>query len=445
VLDKPEGFQGTVTLSTQAQATRGAGGDPWLKPPPGLEAMPELYRPIGRTGARSVGSTSYVLDLDVDEASRRLVTPENALRLRLPPAPGEEVADLLPVVYDGEDYLLAGYAGDEPNVVELVHLPPTVVTEVATKRGRVVRTLRLFIYKRMGRYVSALGLRRRVKVDGRATYAPVARDQFKRGDRVAIMIHGFTGETEPLIGEPADFIQGIHSYDHILTWDYESFGTKIDELGEDFARALRQQCGFGKDDGITVHVYAHSMGSVVSRCMIELCGGHEMVDSLVMAGPPNRGSSLASVSRGAVYMIVAGLNMATKFPLAGVVNWPLKMLYDLGHGWADLAVDSGFLRKLNDLTEPSNVPYLVLAGDNSLVERDSRLNRLAHKVLDTSLDALFGEENDVVVGQSCLRGVRGGSYPKLDIVDLACDHFSYFEDPESRDEIAKWMKAQPLP
>jgi len=442
-LVKPDRFQGQVTVTTWGQAARGAEGDPNLKPPPGLERLPDLFQPIGRPGTRSVGPSGLVIAFDVDEASRRSITPENPLRLELPPVVGEEVADLLPVIFDGEDYLLAGYA-DSPNVVELVTLPPPVVSTDAegrpTARG-IGRTIRLFIYKKVGRYTPLTGLRRGALVNGEAEYSEVQQGQFQPDDRVAVFVHGFASDSRWMIERPAQFLrQAVQAYDHLLTWDYETFGTSIQDNGEQLALALKQQCGFGPDDETTIHVYAHSMGCLVSRCMIELSGGHQFVDRLVMAGPPNRGTTLANLSRGAVYLITALINRYAAIPPIGAVKWTLKQVYQQGAGWADIAVDSPIVEQLNALEEPSNVPYLVLAGENLLDEGEqNRLDRLAHKVLDQSLDAIFGEQNDVAIGVSSMRSVRRGAYPRLKVEELPCDHFHYFATPQGREAVKRWV------
>ncbi len=435
VLEKPEGVEGTVTVTTWTQATRAAQGDPDLKPPPGLEAFPELYQPVGREGTRSVGSASLVLGLDLDDESRGLITPDNPLRLHLPEAPGEEVADLLPIIFDGEDYLLAGYSSDGRAVVELVDLPPVS----APTRG-MGRTLRLFLYKKMGRHIPEFGLRNGVAENGKVLYTPVSRDQFRPGDRVAILVHGFKDDTSWFVKNVAPMlVDKILPYDHMLAWDYETWGTSVQESGEDFARALRQQCGFVPGDGITVHVYAHSMGTLVSRAMIELSGGHEMVDGLCLAGPPNNGSTLINVAKGAAFLVMTALNHATKIPAIGKVSWPLKELFKAGEGFADLAVNSPITRTLNGLTKPDNVPYLVLAGKNLPDELASRFNRLAYKVFDTTLDAIFGEDNDTAIGLSSLRGVRGEAYPKLTIKELPCDHSGYYVISQGREAIREWV------
>jgi pimeloyl-ACP methyl ester carboxylesterase len=436
VLVKPEGFEGQVTLTTWGQATRGVDGDPSLRPPPALQDLPELFQPLSRVGTRSVGPTGLVLAFEVDEDSRKSITPENPLFVELPAVPDEDVTDLLAVVFDGEDYLLVGYAGENANTLELVDLP-----EVAAPTRGMGRTIRLFIYKKMGRFVPEFDLRRRVEVNGNFEYGEVKPEQFQAGDKVAVMVHGFKSDTRWMLDDPSEFLlDEVVPYDHILTWDYDTYGTHAEQTGKDFAQALKQRCGFGPQDDITVHVYAHSMGCLISRCMIELHKGHEMVDRLVMAGPPNLGSPIINMTRGAAYLVMAGLNQVSKVPAVGLVTWPMKELYKQGEGWADLVVDSDIIKKLNALEKPDNVPYLVLAGKNLPQEQVDRLNRLAHKVLDTSLDAIFGEDNDTAIGLSSLRGVRAETYPRLTIKELPCNHSGYFDHPESREAVKEWVK-----
>ncbi|MFB2894652.1 caspase family protein [Aerosakkonemataceae cyanobacterium BLCC-F50] len=440
-LVKPEGFQGEVSVTTLSQGTRSIEGDPSLKLPPGLDRFPDLFQPVGRTGTRSVessfGSRALVIAFDVDEASRQSITPENPLRLELPAVANSEGADLLPIAFDGEDYLLVGYGAPGGNAVDVVKLPSPVAPG---KRG-LGRTLQLFIYKKMGRYTGDIGLRRAELVNGKVEYRDIQRNEFKPGDKVALFVHGFTADTREMVETFAPFLRDqVLPYDHLLTWDYETFGSSVEENGKQLAQDLQQKCGFGSDDQITVHIYAHSMGCLVSRCAIELSGGHEFVDKLVMAGPPNKGSTLATLGRGIVYLFTVLINRASVIAPLGMFNYLLEQLYQQGIGATDLTVNSPILDRLNALKEPSNVPYLVLAGENQLSEEEhDRLNRLAQKLLDRTLDNLFGEQNDIAVGLSSMRGVRGGAYSNLRVEVLDCDHFHYFQTLQGREAVKRWV------
>jgi hypothetical protein len=149
-LIKPEGFAGEVTITALGLATRGTEGDPGLRPPPGLEAFSDLFAPLGHEGTRSIGRTDVVIGIEADEASRRLITPANPIRLELPTTQGGDVADLVPVIFDGEDYLLAGYGAVGGGAVDIVDLPSPSGIGGPTTRG-IGRTLRLFVYKRLAR------------------------------------------------------------------------------------------------------------------------------------------------------------------------------------------------------------------------------------------------------------------------------------------------------
>lgn len=434
VVQAPAGFSGSVTVTTLGQAKRGVDSESGLKLPPGLGGVEHLLQPVSRKGTRSVGSTALMLEFGVDEASRQAVTEANPLKIGLPSEPGE-AAEFMPIVFDGEDYLPVGFTSEDGSGVEIVNLPEAKAGP--SKRG-IGRTIKLLLYKKAGRYTSLTGLRYLQEENGKREYTEIDRSVFKPGDKVALMVHGFTSDTSWMKNDLAGILQDKvgAGYDHFITWDYETFGTPIKETAEDLANALRQKCGFGPEDEMTLHVYAHSMGSIVSRTMIELKGGHEFVDGLVIAGPPNRGTTLATVGMGGVYGLTTLLNSYNLVPPVAAVNWGIKQIYGNALGPADLKVDSELLREINGLQEPANVPYLVIAGRNVPTEKQTRL---AQKILDKTLDTIFGEDNDIVIGLSSLREVRGGGYPKLRVMEVPCDHFAYYGLPEVQAEIKAWL------
>ena len=89
------------------------------------------------------------------------------------------------------------------------------------------------------------------------------------------------------------------------------------------------------------------------------------------------------------------------------------------------------------------MPYLVLVGDNRDDEQQhTRLNRIARKLLDQTLDTFFGDQNDLVIGVNSMRGVRNGTYAKARLVPLACNHFGYYGDPEAQAAIKGWNPEQ---
>jgi hypothetical protein len=95
-----------------------------------------------------------VLDLETDEASRRIISAQNPLLLDITTLTGGDTTDLLPIVFDGEDYLLVGdRSSDCASAVAITHLPKPV----ATTRGA-FNTIELFVYRKMGRHTPQLGL-----------------------------------------------------------------------------------------------------------------------------------------------------------------------------------------------------------------------------------------------------------------------------------------------
>ena len=57
---------------------------------------------------------------------------------------------------------------------------------------------------------------------------------------------------------------------------------------------------------------------------------------------------------------------------------------------------------------------------------------------DAGLDEFFGEQNDIAIGLSSMRGLRGGAYPLLTTEILPCNHFHYYVIPEGQQAIKRW-------
>jgi pimeloyl-ACP methyl ester carboxylesterase len=288
--------------------------------------------------------------LQIEDDSYKKVSAENPMRLRLDAGRAADAAkELWPIAFDGEDYLLAGYSSEDAMSVNIVSLPEPV-EGLPTTRG-IGRTIRLFLFKKLGRHDDTLGLRRARLVGGNVEYGDIEKPEFRAGDRVALFVHGFGSDTKWMVEGLGLFLQeevfASNPYDHLLTWDYETFGTSIVSNGEQLMLQLRDRCGLGQNDNITLHVYAHSMGALVSRCMIELSGGNQFVDRLLLAGPPNLGTTLATVTRGFIYLVSAQLNNISLIPLIGTTNWALKQLFELSPGLADLAVASPLVQRVN--------------------------------------------------------------------------------------------------
>ncbi len=437
-IQAPDGVGGTVQITTVGQAKRSADGDPDIAPPPTFEAIGDQLQPVSRAGTRGVGSNGLVVAFDVDEQSRKKVTKDNPIKIGVPTEPNEQ-SEVIPVAFDGEIYLPVGFS-DDSGSVDIVNLPEQ--TGGASTRG-LGRTVKLFLYKKLKRQTDLTGLRYvQLNRDAQgkivdSEYIPIDKSQFKKGDRVALFVHGFSADTKVFKAILPPFLEreGIQ-YDHYIAWDYETYGTSVEDTAMSLATALKEKCGFSSDDEIGLDIYAHSMGTLVTRTVIELMGGNEFVDRAILAGPPNEGSKLANVVRGGVFLTTFILNQVSLVPIVAGLNWGLKQMYEQNLGGKDLEAGSKLVEKLNSLTKPDNTDYLVLAGKN---KDDGKLQNIALKVLDKGLDTLFGEDNDVAIGLSSLRGVRKETYPKLQINEFECDHFSYWALPEAQETIKTWL------
>ena len=75
-----------------------------------------------------------------------------------------------------------------------------------------------------------------------------------------------------------------------LLYGYPSLWMSNRRHGERFARRLHRLAD--ENPGRTIHIVAHSMGSIVTRCAL-LNGVPDTLGRIVMVGPPNRGSHVA--------------------------------------------------------------------------------------------------------------------------------------------------------
>lgn len=498
-LDTPAGFTGRISLDTLEGTRRGLAPGESVKLPPALTG--EWLAPVTRSASRGLSEQPLLLTIEAGEASRQAVSPQNPLRLHLPAAPrsnppimpssglpltppaalpvaphsglpqqasssgltgqpfssletissrgtfpagqslisGEE--DYLPVAFDGEDFLPVGYSTG-PGQVDIVALPPSVSRGGDPTRS-IGGSLRLFLCRKLGRPEKNSGLRLAELTHGEIRYRDPAPALFHSGDRVALFVHGFLSHSAGMARELIPFLAGMTpAYTRFLTWDYESFGTGVETSGAALATALRQKCGLAPGDGITLHLFAHGPGALVARCMTELSGGEAFTDGMILAGPPNLGTPIANISRAALYLLSGAISNLSSLPLAGMLAWPFKELYDQGEGWKDMTTSSEVLARLNGLQSPTTLPYLVLAGKNGPAGGEgARLNRLAMKILGKSASLLIGEkENDGMVGLKSMKGVRNGTWPHLKVIRTKNHHFGYFSPAGGAKNLAVWLK-----
>ncbi|MEZ4434308.1 MAG: hypothetical protein R3F65_18030 [bacterium] len=424
--DAPPGFTARARVDTVGQATRGGRAAPL---PPGLARDPDL-RAVGRTGSRGTTDDALAIHLTLDGA----LDPDRPLHIELPTR-----GALWPVVYDGQDHLIAGHpAGDGRVAITTLPADPAdpAHAEHPGQRGA-RRTLTLFFLERTGRPSPQLGLHR-LTLDGNTpTYHPLAPGDITPGQRALLIVHGFGSGT---LGPARALAPALGGYDHLLTFDYESLGTPIDTHAAALAAALRK-AGFGPDDGRTLHVVAHSMGGLVARAALELHGAAACTDRLAMTGTPNGGTRLLDALDGARFLADIALNTFAGPALALPLGVLVDQLARAAEGPADVRPDSPLLRALAT-PRPDPTPYLLIAGRGGLAASANRLKRLAAKAAGVALDHLFGQPHDLVVGHSDMRAIQSGQHPALTVRETDSNHFDYLRDADTLAALAALFGAR---
>lgn len=452
-VEKPAGWHGALYLADLAQATRGRASLPL---PPGLAnpAAAVHLRPVcaGESQSRRPGPP-MVMGLVAPPEQLTAVTRDAPLRVEVPVADEPGLAGVAAVAYDGQHYYWAGLPALDDAIptgadgvrrlaCDLFHLPP--VHDAGTPDRDLARAARLFFYKVFtGALPADTGLRQADWIDGRVVYGPGSGDTLhaalERAQRVALMLHGFTGESRTLVERLWPWVQRQGNYDLCLTFDFESFGTPIQRSAEQLAVAL-ETLGFNAELPVQLDIFAHSVGSLVARALVERCDGDAYVDRVFMAGPPNAGTPLAKGISLIPWLANLGINLADSVPPALIAHWLLEQFVAAGEGLTDLAPDSDFLAELNGPRRaPVSVAYAVQIGDNSRAFAHwAAPARALMQVLDGGLDALYGGDNDLLVGVESARSLEG-RHRRLTVQVIGGHHFDYFHSEESRRVLARWL------
>jgi len=483
-LEAPAGFQGQVRVLTPHQRTRSAGGDAaLLTPPAGLAAHPEQFRPFPIAASDDAAPAGTEIEIEADAASRAAVTAATPLTMYLPDALQEDEG-VLALAFDGNFFYPVGRSAGAAGAVRVDWLPDPNGTADGTADGAASdgeepagpdlqprqrdlgRALKLYLYKVVGWQAASLGVQRarflpdseplapdvrpadrqEETPDGTVYYWHADKQEFGAGERVLLIIHGFTSHSANLLPAIQGFLAvGGQHYDHVLAFDYETFGTAIDENGQILANALRN-LGFGETDDRHLDIIAHSMGALVARSMVEMWGGDHFVDRCFLCGPPNQGTRLAAARKLVPWLSTLAVNGVANIPPAAAAAWVLNKVAEDGAGGEDLQPDSDFLQQLNGSNEAARVPYFVLAGTNEIsadaADFWQRLWRQLERGVDAGLDALFQDQNDLVIDVPSMLTVRNGNY-RADLLHtrvVGCNHFEYFRLNEPQTQLLTWLR-----
>lgn len=451
-IQNPEGFSAQARLTTVSQSTRDLGSHilpPLLRDRP--DSKDSAYtQPFQFTASRATDPGLSALELR-DVNNPEAVTAENPLKLVADVAL-EPDAMVLPVAFDGEFYLPLGHGIGKDNQTEITieHLPEPISEGKRSLGGAIRIFFQKVVRQKLGLPFEYPFLRVAEVNNGTVTYiadpATVA-SRVAQAQRIALYIHGIIGDTESMVPSIETAVAAIAGdakplkdcYDLVLAFDYESLNTAI----ETHAQGLKQRLanvGLGPNHGKTLHIIAHSMGGLVSRWFIEQEGGKEVVQHLILLGTPSGGSPWPQTVAGMttlLTMVLNGLSKAT-FPIV-VVSSALKLLAKGVEGieTIDVTLDqmdpnSDFIKQLATNPDPG-IPYTVIAGNIDLIPADhpqgNLMQRLMARLKGLMELPFFGIPNDLAVTVESIKAIPSGRTPVPVMVEVACDHLVYFNDP----------------
>ena len=280
-------------------------------------------------------------------------------------------------------------------------------------------------------------------------------EKVKAAKRILLYIHGFTGDTRGMVASSRGLPYPVPNpppaladqYDLILAYDYESINTSVEKTAIKLKEHLAA-VGLAAGHKKTLHVVAHSLGSLVTRWFIEREGGRKVVSKAVLVGPPNNGTPWAKLEDWAI----VGLGMAINGLAAAI--WPPAAIPALigtlstlvaGVEKVDTTLDqlkpgSDFYTILNASEDPK-VPYAVIAGNTEKIHAASPetaqaeqallerlVERLASSLTRKSIADLvfFGKPNDTSISVESMISLPAGRKPAASVHEIACDHVSYF-------------------
>jgi hypothetical protein len=456
-LEPHPALRAQARLESAPLATRSLGS---IQLPRLLVDDPAVSQPLTFTATRGVDPGLSVLELtEVSDPS--VVTPDSPLRLTVPVTLKDD-EHVLPVAYDGEFFLPLGRvdrrAADE-TVIALDRLPRPVV-DSRSLTGAIRIFFQKVISKAVGEdFAYPVLAAADVATDGKITSTrdtAGVRDRVAKANKILLFVHGIIGETATMVPcvqlAKVDGVKPLESlYDLVLTFDYENLGTKIEDNG----RLLKQKLaavGLGPNHGKTLDIAAHSMGGLVSRWFIEREGGNQVVRRLVMLGTPNGGSPWPKVFDWATVALSLGLNQLTRVPWpAWAMGWLAKWVESPTTALNEMLAGAEVQVALNQSTDPG-IPYTMIAGNTSLItaavtppapDKPSLFARLIGRVTspgflhNVASPFFLGQQNDVAVSVSSMENVAQGRGKPLEVRPVACDHLTYFTDPEGLKALAE--------
>ncbi|MBG1243326.1 caspase family protein [Nostoc sp. NZL] len=447
-------LKANVRLTTVTQSSRDLGN--YLLPPL-LRANNSGIRPFQFTTSRGTDPGLSVLELNQVEDSS-VVTPDHPLKLVVDSSlkPDEY---LLPISYDGEFFIPLGRAHSSADGTEIIleRLTEPVIEGKRSLGGSIRILFQKIMSQNLGWQFDYPSLAvADVSPDGVVNYIGAieqVKQRVAQAKRIVLFIHGIIGDSQNMVGS-IERAKLTDLYDLVLTFDYESLNTSIEEN----AKLLKQKLaavGLGENHGKALHIVAHSMGGLVSRWFIEREAGdgsanvsdERVVQNLIMLGTPNAGSPWFTIQDWALTTLSIGLNglstITWPIPVLGMLlkamNKSVEVIKTIDVSLDEMRPGSQFLQNLAASPDPG-IPYTIIAGNTSIIpaalqpeanQQSSPLERLMQKLFHKTAGlAFFGQPNDLAATVHSIKSVSQERQPPPQVQEIGCDHFVYFTYPE---------------
>jgi len=267
-------------------------------------------------------------------------------------------------------------------------------------------------------------------------------DEVEKATNILICVHGIIGDTN-VMAEQIRSTVDQNVFDLVLTFDYENLNTPIQKTARQFKESLND-VGIKAGSGKNVTILAHSMGGLVSRCMIEQLDGKNFISKLIMAGTPNAGSNASKMvdyRNLATTLFTLAANTGFGIPAAasvlGVLQYSEKLTVTLEQMHTE---KSEFLKSLNQSADPE-IPYYIIAGNFEAFVKDNPDKKgFLDKALKFGANFLYDELNDIAVSLESITHIQNGRKPIPEIIRVSGHHMNYFTYPPCIDKITTWLK-----
>ena len=456
----PEGFSAKLTTASKKQATQRLEtlkGNRSVTEETNQQLSASLLPPATIWGNAlnedailsrdTIGSASTQLSiLEFEDVKEGTLSEDKPLVLQANDLKNNE--NIIPFAYDEEAglYFPVGFT-NEQGAILINQLPPKtkgkILTDGAVDKGTIFTSVKLFLKKIIWNplvgEVELNLLRRCVKQRGQQVVQEVMPEHYLEKDtiqEVALLIHGIIGTTESLVDGFYHYSDLNKQFDEVLTFDYENLNTPIEKTAKNLAEQLTA-AGLFKINAPRLTIIAHSMGGLVSRCLIEKLDKKAYIKKLIQLGTPNGGSEFSDFRKSLFSLLTLSMNGVSQLkkfiPFLSHLRkrTSINMFYTLNQ----MSPTSPFLEELNKKgTELDTSNYYLIGGNTALIE-------VAHKTADpfwfvflkalkvkghyVALSHIVFDDlnNDMAVRTVQMKNIYG-SEERVMIVPT--DHISYF-------------------